>query len=144
MESHFKTFHRDESQRKSWTSILTDADVLEDVNGETYILVEPYNECMLRSLEELASSTIKHQSLDNLMKYESFSRRLLHEWTIIIGNLTIHLAAEHKCESSDSSIKTLEGLIDNMRAMFEHLVKANKLLMQFGRVPGDSSTGEQS
>ena len=68
----------------------------------------------------------------------------MHEWAIIIGKLSQHLATEHRFESVDNSVKTLEGLIGNMRAMFEHLVEANKLFIQFGRVPGDGLTGEKA
>jgi len=144
MEDHFKALHLDDSQRRAAMDILADADALEDKNGDTYISVRAYTDYILPRLDQLASSAREFQSLDDLRNYESLTRGFLHEWTIIIGNISHLIAKGQGLDSINESGKTLEGLIGNMRDMFEHLVEANRLFIKFGRAPKDSLTGNQT
>ncbi len=140
LEDHYKALQLNDEQREATMDILADADALEDKNGDTYISVRAYTDYILPMLDQLASSAREFQSLDDLRNYESLTRGFLHEWAIIIGNLSHHIAKEHRFESIDETAKTLERLIGDMRDMFEHLVNANKLFIEFGRAPKDSPT----
>ncbi len=144
LEDHFKALRLDDSQRRAAMDILADADALEDKNGETYISVRAYTDYILPRLDQLASSAREFQSLDDLKNYESLTRGFLHEWTIIIGNLSHHIAKEHRFESVDEIGKSLERLIGDMRDMFEHLVNANKLFIEFGHGLKNSPSGSQT
>ena len=144
MEDHFKALRLNDEQREAAMDILADADALEDKNGDTYISVRAYTDYILPRLDQLASSAREFQSLDDLRNYESLTRGFLHEWTIIIGNISHLIAKGHGLESIDETAKTLERLIGDMRAIFEHLVDANKLFIEFGRGLKDSPTGSQT
>ncbi len=144
LEDHYKALQLNDEQREATMDILADADALEDKNGDTYISVRAYTDYILPRLDQIASSAREFQSLDDLRNYESLTRGFLHEWAIIIGNLSHHIAKEHRFESIDETAKTLERLIGDVRNIFEHLVEANRLFMQFGRAPGKGSTGGQT
>ena len=133
VEDHFKALGLNDEQRKAALSILADAEAIVDENGEKQISVRAYTDYILFRLDELASSAKELQSLDDLKNYESLTRGFMHEWAIIIGNLSHHLATEHRFESVDESVKTLENFIGQMRDIFEHLVNANKSFIEFGR-----------
>ena len=144
VEDHFKALSLDDSQRKAAMDILADADALVEENGEKCISVRAYTDYILFRLDELGDLAKKLQSLDDLRNYETHTRGFLHEWTIIIGNLSHHIAKEHRFESIDETAKTLERLIGDMRTMFEHLVEADGLFVKFGRVLNESTTGSQT
>mgnify|MGYP007028990653 CR=1 FL=1 len=140
VEQHFEALSLNDNQRSAAMDILADADALEDKNGDTYISVRAYTDYILPRLDQLASSAREFQSLDDLRNYEALTRGFLHEWAIIIGNSSHHIAKEHRFESIDETAKTLERLIGDMRNIFEHLTEADRLFIEFGRAPKDSPT----
>jgi len=144
LEDHFKALRLNDEQREAAMDILADADALVGKNGKKFISVRAYTGYILFRLDELSDLAKKLQSIDDLRNYESLTRGFLHEWTIIIGNLSHHIAKEHRFEPVDEIGKTLEGFIGDMRTMFEHLVDANKLFIEFARAPKDSPTDSQT
>lgn len=144
LDDHFKALRLDDCQRKAAMDILVDADAIVDEDGEKQFSIQAYTEYILIRLDELGRLAQSLQSLDDLKNYESLTRGFLHEWTVIIGNLSFLIAKGCNLDRIDETEITLEGLIGNMRTMFEHLVEANKLFMQFGRAPGDGLTGEKA
>ena len=133
VEDHFKALSLNNEQSEAALSILVDADAIVDENGEKHFSVRAYTNYILFRLDELSNSAKKLQSLDDLKNYESITRGFLHEWTIIIGNTSHLIAKGHNLDEIDDAGKTLDGFIGNMRDMFEHLVDANKLYIEFGR-----------
>lgn len=144
VEDHFKALRFNDTQRKAAMSILADANAIVDEDGEKRISVKAYTEYILFRLDQFGNSAKELQSFDDLKNYESITRGSLHEWTIIIGNLSHLIAKGHDPESIDEKSKTLEELIDDMRSIFEHLVTANKLFIEFGRASKDSPISTDS
>ncbi|MCD6161027.1 MAG: hypothetical protein J7K40_01260 [candidate division Zixibacteria bacterium] len=144
VEDHFKALRLDNKQRNAALSILTDADAIVDENGEKQFSVRIYTDYILFRLDELSNSAKKLKSLDDLKNYESLTRGFLHEWTIIIGNISHLIAEGHNLDEIDEAGKTFERLIGDVRDIFEHLVDANKLYIEFGRALKDSPTSSQT
>lgn len=143
LEDHLKALRFDDNQRKAAMDILADADALVNENGEEHISVRAYTGYILFRLSELGDLAKQLQSLDDLRNYETLTRGFLHEWAIIIGNISHLIAKGHGLDSIESG-KTLETLIGDMGTMFEHLVDANKLFIEFGHALKDNSTGSQT
>ncbi len=133
-----------DKQRKIVLGTVTTANAIVDENGEKQISARVYSDYILFTLNDDSSIAKKLQSLDDLEVYEFLAREFLHEWTIIIGNISHLIAKGHDPESIDEKSKTLEKYIGDMRDMFEHLVDANKLYIEFGRASKDSPTGSKT
>jgi NTP pyrophosphatase (non-canonical NTP hydrolase) len=133
VDEHFKALGLDGKQRQAAMDILSDAAAIVEENGQSRISVRAFADYILFRLNELGELAEKLQSLDDLRNYEFLAREHLKELTIIIGNISHLIARGHKLDELDDVEKTLDEFLGDMRDMFEHLVKAHKLFVNFAR-----------
>ncbi|MCP3685003.1 MAG: hypothetical protein GY861_20260 [bacterium] len=142
LEEHFQALKYDDNQREAAKSILEDSDALIEEKGVMYISIQKYMEYVLSLLEDIGQSAIESKSLKDFEGYGSVTRGNLDEWTIIIGNLCYVFANDEFTKISCKKAESLRKLMNDMRTIFEHVVTAHELFIEFGLEKGKSDPVE--
>ena len=143
-DTFFKALRLEGKARKAMQEILAESGVLVEIHKEIFISVRPYIQIALSALTEIGNLAEKSPKYNDLWSYRTFATTSLQEWSVIIEHLSYHLAKEHRFKSKDETVKLYERLTDSLRKIFNHFIKANKLLVEYGQSQKGASASNKS
>ena len=132
LNKYFESLNLNYRQRKAAVDIIEKTGALIEVIGMECINIHIYTDSVLATLDCLKSEAIASQALENLTDYKYSARSFLEEWAFFAENISHQITDGKNTRSFEGVAESLKKMMDDMRTIFEHLITAEGLFIEFG------------